>query len=93
MVVLAIHNLMVVLVSTFNIFLEIFDLATWTYWSPLLPEILILSVEFIPLTLAIAWCSVLIRKSICVLVVSTSFIKKLSELGVIMCIVFAFSYV
>ena len=93
MVVLAVHNLVIVLVATFDILLEVFDLTMWAYRCSLLPEILILSIKLIPLTRAITWCPILICKPICILMISTPFIKELSELSVITGIVFAFSYV
>ena len=92
MVVFTIHYLMIVLISTLNIKLNILESTFWTHWCSFFPEKFIMSIKFQKLIEAIAWCSVLIGKSICVLMVSTTFIKELSILCVIMRIIFAISY-
>lgn len=91
-VIFAVHYLVIVLITSLHIELDIFKFTFRTNWCSFFPEILIMSVKFQPLILSVAWGSVLVSKSICVLVVATSFVEELPVLGMVMRIIFTFGY-
>ena len=93
MIVFTVHDLMIVSVPTFNVILQLFHLTFRYNWNSLFPKELVFFIKLTKLTLTVAWCTVLVLELISVLMIPAVFIKELSELSVVACVILTISYV